>query len=152
MTVIIDGNHRATATMVLRLIAERPTALTTPDHAVELDAFCTSHGLGLKWKVDLAEVLAAIRGSRCAALVWSKMGLVERFRDVQTIPALVVREDHFHTACQQRPALEGRPRLLLPIHQALYNDEKLSLAFPQAGQVHGRAVGFKAMPLVKEGM
>lgn len=149
MTVIIDGNHRATATMILRLIAERPVALTRKDHGEVLDAFCTDHGLGLKWKVDLAAVLEIIRGSHCAALVWSKMDLVERFRDVQTIPALVVREDHFHTACQQRPALEDRPRLLLPIHQALYNDEKLSLALPQAGQVHGRAEGFKAMPLVQ---
>lgn len=152
MTVIIDGNHRATATMVLRLIAEHPVALIAKEAREVLDAFCTDHELGLKWKVDLAEVLEALRGSRYAALVAlvrSKMDVVQGFRDVQTIPALVVREDYFHTACQQRPALATRPRLLLPIHQALYNDEKLSLAFPQAGQVHGRAVGFKPMPLIR---
>lgn len=151
MTVILDGNHRATATMVLRLLAERPVALTIKEPGEVLDAFCTDHELGLKWKVDLAEVLESLRGSHCAALVRSRMDLVKRFRNVQTIPALVVREDNFHTACQQRPALENRPRLLLPIHQALYNDEKLSLAFPQAGQVHGRAVGFRPMPLIQPG-
>ncbi|MCJ1456018.1 hypothetical protein MMC28_006375 [Mycoblastus sanguinarius] len=152
MTVIIDGNHRATATMVLRLIAERPVVLITEEPGEVLNAFCTDHKLGLKWKVDLAEVLESLRGNHYAALVRSKMDLVKRFRDVQAIPALIVREDNFHTACQQRPALENRPRLLLPIHQALYNDEKLGLAFPQAGQVHGRTVGFKPMPLIRPGM
>ncbi|KAL8767044.1 MAG: hypothetical protein Q9209_006338 [Squamulea sp. 1 TL-2023] len=149
MTVIIDGNHRATATMVLRMIAEYPVALNTREWGEVLDAFCTDHGLGAKWKVDLAEVVGKLNESHFVQLLCSKMELVQRFRNVRTIPALVVREDHFHTACQQRPALEHRPRLLLPIHQALYNDEELSLAFPQAGQVHGCAVGFKAMPLIQ---
>lgn len=149
MTVIVDGNHRATATMVLRLIAEHPTALITKESGELLDGFCIDHELGLKWKVDLAEVLEALCGSHYAALIQGKMDLVEQFRDVETIPALVVREDIFHTACQQRPALGDRPRLVLPIHQALYNDEKLGLAFPQAGQVHGRAVGFKPMPIIR---
>lgn len=149
MTVIIDGNHRATATMVLRLIAEHQVAWTTKEPGEVLDAFCTDHALGPKWKVDLAEVLETLRGSHCAALVQRKMDLVENFRNVNTIPALVVREDNFHTVCQQRPALGNRPRLLLPIHQALYNDEKLNFAFPQAGQVHGRAIGFKPMPLIR---
>ena len=152
MIVIIDGNHRATATMVLRLIAEHPVALATEFPSEMLDAFCTDHKLGLKWKLDLAEVLISFGGSRYVELVLSKMELVKHFRDVRTIPALVVREDNFHTACQQRPALGDRPRLLLPIHQALYNDEKLNLAFPQAGQVHGRAVGFRPMPLIRPDM
>ncbi|KAL8730000.1 MAG: hypothetical protein Q9166_004323 [cf. Caloplaca sp. 2 TL-2023] len=139
MTVIIDGNNRATATMLLRLVAECPAILTINEPGAVLDAFCTDHGLGLKWKVDLSELLEALRGNRYVAFLCGKMDFVERFRDVHTIPALVVREDHFHTACQQRAALGNRPRLLLPIHQALYNDERLGFAFPQAGQVHGRA-------------
>ncbi|KAI9044049.1 uncharacterized protein KD926_001871 [Aspergillus affinis] len=147
-TVIIDGNHRATATMVLRLIAMHPVVLKTQNADDVLSAFCADHGLSLKWKIDLADVLAAIRDSPCCTLIRAKMHLVQNFRTVDTIPALVVREDNFFTACQQRPALRDRPRLLLPIHQALYNDEKLKFAFPQAGQVHGRAVGFKPMPLL----
>ncbi|KAK2821763.1 hypothetical protein FQN49_007699 [Arthroderma sp. PD_2] len=63
MTVIIDGNHRATATMILRLIAENPAVLTTGVPGEVLDTFCTDHELGSKWKVDLAEVLEALRGS-----------------------------------------------------------------------------------------
>ncbi|KAA8570994.1 hypothetical protein MFRU_028g00380 [Monilinia fructicola] len=152
MTVIIDGNHRATAVMVLRLIAEHPTVLSPrkPDNQEALEKFCTSHTLGIKWKVDLAEVLEAIRNSVYhSKLLHENSDLVKKFRDAKSIPALVVREDNFHTVCQQRPALESRPRLLLPFHQAIYNDEKLNLAFPQAGQVHGRALGFKPMPLVR---
>ncbi|KAK1143467.1 hypothetical protein N8T08_006273 [Aspergillus melleus] len=147
-TVIIDGNHRATATMVLRLIALEPVVLKTQDPGDVLSSFCADHGLSLKWKIDLADVLAAIRDSPCSTLIRAKMHLVRNFRTVETIPALVVREDNFFTACQQRPALGNRPRLLLPIHQAIYNDEKLKFAFPQSGQVHGRAVGFKPMPLL----
>ena len=146
-TVIIDGNHRATATMLLRLIAEHPSTLASSETTEILDRFCIDHGLGTKWKIDLADVLHSLRGSQCAALLYSKMDLVSRFRDVHTIPALVVREDNFHTVCQQRPAIRDRPRLLQPIHQAIYNDEELGFAFPQAGQVHGRTIGFKAMPL-----
>lgn len=148
-TVIIDGNHRATATMVLRLIAKYPAVLKLQDPDDMLGAFCTDHGLGLKWKIDLADVLKVIRDSSCAALIRAKMHLVRSFGTVDSIPALVVREDNFFTACMQRLPLEERPRLLLPIHQALYNDEKLNFAFPQAGQVHGRAVGFRPMPLLQ---
>lgn len=148
-TIVIDGNHRATATMILRLIAEqsssaRPTRLSNE----VLEKFCFEHGLGTKWKLDLADVLAALHGSPCEALILKKMDLVKRFHSVEKIPALVVREDHFHTACQQRSHLKDRPRLLLPIHQAIYNDDLSHLAFPQAGQVHGRACGFRAMPLL----
>ncbi|PLB55682.1 hypothetical protein P170DRAFT_341584, partial [Aspergillus steynii IBT 23096] len=146
-TVIIDGNHRATATMVLRLIAKHPGILEMKDPDDVLSAFCADHKLGLKWKIDLADVLMALRNSPCSTLIQTKMHLVRDFRGVDTIPALVVREDNFFTACQQRPPLDDRPRLLLPFHQALFNDEKLGFAFPQAGQVHGRAVGFKPMPL-----
>ncbi|RYO74049.1 hypothetical protein DL764_010994 [Monosporascus ibericus] len=149
-TVIIDGNHRATATMVLRLIAEHPSIIQRRQTSKELLAtFCSNHGLGVKWKIDLADALDALHQSPCAALVRDKLDLVDKFRCVDMIPALVVREDNFFTACQQRPPLQGRPRLLLPIHQAIYNDEKLNFAFPRAGQVHGRAIGFKAMPLLR---
>ncbi|KAI0387361.1 hypothetical protein F5Y04DRAFT_286537 [Hypomontagnella monticulosa] len=151
MTVIIDGNHRVTATVILRLIAEHPTVLTAEDPYQEAEEFCTNHGLGVKWKVDIVDVLETLQGSQCAALIQRKMDLVQQFRNIQTIPALVVREDNFHTACFQRPPLKDRPRLLLPIHQALYNDETLGFAFPQSGQVHGRALGFKSMPLILSG-
>ncbi|WAO96334.1 Hypothetical protein NCS54_01400400 [Fusarium falciforme] len=148
MPVIIDGNHRASATMVLRMIAHYPDILTAEDYKAILDEFCHAHELGLKWKIDLADVLQVLRGSAFhKRLLQSKMSTVRQFLQVDTIPALVVREDNFHTVCQQRPPLADRPRLLLPIHQAIYNDEELGFAFPQAGQVHGRATGFKPMRL-----
>ncbi|RSL57334.1 hypothetical protein CEP53_006513 [Fusarium sp. AF-6] len=150
--VIIDGNHRASATMVLRMIAYHPDILTSGDYSVMLDEFCHVHELGVKWKIDLADVLQVLRGSAFHKhLLQSKMSIVRQFLQVDTIPALVVREDNFHTVCQQRPPLADRPRLLLPIHQAIYNDEELGFAFPQAGQVHGRATGFKPMKLIQGG-
>lgn len=148
-TVIIDGNHRATATMVLRLIAKNPVILKMKDPNDALGAFCDDHKLSLKWKLDLADVLMALRDSPCSTLIRAKMHLVRDFLTIDTIPALVVREDNFFTACQQRPPLDHRPRLLQPFHQAVFNDENLQFAFPQAGQVHGRAVGFRPMPLLQ---
>ncbi|RSL81592.1 hypothetical protein CEP51_005732 [Fusarium floridanum] len=150
--VIIDGNHRASATMVLRMIAYHPDILTSGDYSAMLDEFCHVHELGVKWKIDLADVLQVLRGSAFhKRLLQSKMSIVRQFLQADTIPALVVREDNFHTVCQQRPPLADRPRLLLPIHQAIYNDEELGFAFPQAGQVHGRATGFKPMKLIQGG-
>lgn len=148
--VIIDGNHRASATMVLRMIAHYSGILTAEDYMSMLDEFCNRHGLGVKWRIDLADVLQVLRGSAFhKLLLQSKMSTVRQFLEVDTIPALVVREDNFHTVCQQRPPLADRPRLLLPIHQAIYNDDSLGFAFPQAGQVHGRATGFKPMRLIR---
>ncbi|KAL8673109.1 MAG: hypothetical protein Q9168_002464 [Polycauliona sp. 1 TL-2023] len=185
-TVIIDGNHRATATMLLRFIAEYPVILTQDDNSNSsnnnnddddddntssptftplLQRFCAAHTLGPKWQIDLADVLRTLhRDAHYTSFLSRHTSLIQRFLHVRTIPALVVREDHFHTVCQQRSAYYGggrrgggggggvtRPRLLLPIHQAVYNDVGLGFALPQAGQVHGRAVGFRALPLLREG-
>ncbi|KAL8852335.1 MAG: hypothetical protein Q9221_002831 [Calogaya cf. arnoldii] len=163
-TVIIDGNHRATAIMLLRFIAEYPVILTSSKHNQNdndahnnplslLHTFCKTHHLSPIWEIDLAHVLQTLLrpgSNHYASLLHRQKNLVIRFRHVHTIPALVVREDHFHTVCQQRRGVKGRPRLLLPIHQAVYNDEKLGFALPQAGQVHGRAVGYRAMPVLME--
>jgi hypothetical protein len=147
--VVIDGNHRATATMILRFIAEWPGVVTNINPHTALNAFCVSHGLEVKWQVDLRQVIDTLcENLHYLSLIQSNMDAVKRFRSVSKIPALVVREDNFHTVCQQRTPLANRPRLLLPIHQAIYNDESHGFAFPRAGQVHGRAVGFKPMPLL----
>lgn len=149
-SVIIDGNHRATAIMVLRLFAEYPLAVTTEDFYDMLHKFCYEHGLGRKWNVDLADVIEHLHDSAYyTTLVKDRALDVQQFREIEQIPALVVEEDNFHTACLQRPGYKTRPRLLLPIHQAIYNDDKLGFAFPQSGQVHGRTMGFKSLPLIR---
>jgi hypothetical protein len=76
----------------------------------------------VKWKLDLEDVFRTLRGTTCMELILRKLRLVTKFREVDTIPSLIVREEHFHTICQQRPSLKNRSRLLLPIHPALYND------------------------------
>lgn len=147
--VIIDGNHRASAAMLLRLVAEKGGAIDAQNFSLMLDAFCNEHHLHAKWRVDLQDPLCLLVNSPRYPVLLRRYGdAIRKFRHVEHIPALVVREDHFFTACQQRPPLHDRPILLLPIHQGLFNDNNLGFAFPQAGQVHGRPLGFRPMPFV----
>lgn len=150
LTIIIDGNHRATAVALLRFLANQPasTRRTVDDEA--LHEYCQKHGLGIKWEVDLADALAELhsdRGRSCSALIEAEKDGMERFARIEHVPALVVQEESFHTICPQR-STGPKPQLLQPMHQALYNEESLGFAFPNAGQVHGRALSFKAMPLM----
>lgn len=176
LTIIIDGNHRVTATMLLRLLALKPKATGNLAEAkTALHHFCDEHQLGAKWRMDLGDVLDALfspSGQLCLEILERMRPLVRRFADVNDIPALVVQEESFHTVSAQRtpsppppPPVDVnadaedadsdssapssvRPRLLQPVHQAIFNDEALGFAFPNAGQVHGRTAGYKTLPLI----
>lgn len=155
LSVILDGNHRAMAVTLLRFLATQPQALLmTGEMAANKGAlreYCLSHGLEIKWQVDLMEVLDELyssRGQYCLELLVLRQELLARFARVTHIPALLVQEESFHTVCQQRAPVGSKPRVLLPMFQAIFNDASLGFAFPQAGQVHGRAAGFKPMPLI----
>ena len=87
---------------------------------------CDERKLRQKWHLDLLNALQEL---------FSPCGK----------PALLSQEEDFHTVCVQRTTLlAGQPRLLLPMHQAIYNSESLDFAFPNARQRHGRTVDFKA--------
>jgi len=150
LIIIIDGNYRAMAVALLWFLANQPasTRRTVDDKA--LHEYCQKHGLGIKWEVDLADALNELhsdRGKSCSDLIDAEKDGMERFARIEHVPALVVQEESFHTICQQRTS-GPKPQLLQPMHQALYNEESLGFAFPNAGQVHGRALSFKAMPLM----
>ena len=150
LTVIIDGNHRATVVALLQFLASKPVAARKGTLKIPLAEYCQKHGLGTKWQIDLLDVLdelCSIRGKSCSDLLDAEKDLVGRFASINQIPALVVQEESFHTVCQQR-GLGSKPKILLPMHQTLFNDDSLGFAFPQAGQVHGRALGFRPMPLI----
>ncbi|KAL3419539.1 hypothetical protein PVAG01_09761 [Phlyctema vagabunda] len=149
LKVIIDGNHRATAFMALRFLATQPQYPEIKYVSHALWDFCQKQDLGIKWHVDLQDVLVHLdgaKGTSCRQLLKLKKELVAEFVQLERIPALVVQEENFHTICKQRVS-GPKPVVLLPMHQALFNDESLGLAFPQrAAQAHGRPLGFKALP------
>lgn len=155
LTPIIDGNHRATASLLLRFLAKE--ALLT-DHAItshRLLEYCTTHHLGKKWQIDLLDVLDELcrpHGSHFRNQLLANRPLLQKFAAVKYIPALVVQEEDFHTICKQRSVGKVKPVLLQPFHQTLFNDDDLPFALPQkAGQTHGRPEAFRLMPLTPFG-
>lgn len=152
-TIIIDGNHRVTAAILLHFVAIKPEALTrAADAKVALQQYCKKQELGQKWHLDLLDAVQELflpAGEPCLKLICDKKSLVGQFKALTQIPALVAQEEDFHTVCTQRRTLSaGKPRLLLPMHQAIYNSDRWDFALPNAGQMHGRTEGFKPMPLI----
>lgn len=149
LTIIIDGNHRATAFAMLKVLASKPAQ--TDYIEATLREYCEKHEPGLKWQVNMMDVLNVLHsggGKSCSDLLDAKSDLVEQFASVEYIPALLVQEESFSTLCRERVVPGENPKILLPMHQGLCDDDSLGFAFPQAGQVHGRALSFKAMPFI----
>jgi len=117
LTIIIDGDHRATAVALLWFLANQPasTRRTVDDKA--LHEYCQKHGLGIKWEVDLADALNELhsdRGKSCSDLIDAEKDGMERFARIEHVPALVVQEESFHTICQQRTS--GAETTAAPTH------------------------------------
>ncbi|CAD6568919.1 MAG: hypothetical protein ASARMPRED_002215 [Alectoria sarmentosa] len=148
--VIIDGNNRVSALVLLRFLAIQ----SGPDmiDPRTLSAHCTAHGLGPKWLIDLRDVLATLLGSDpTLELVRKHWIAIRQFSNVSRIPALLVQEQSFFTLCLGRGTNE-RPVLLQPMHQTIFNDENLCVAFPaKRGQAHGRSLGYAVLPLKYDG-
>lgn len=150
LKIIIDGNHRTTAIMVLRFLSTQLNGPKFTGRPTALMEFCKEHRLGNKWLIDLMDVMAELDGAggrACRQLLKAKMEVVAKFHGVSSIPAVVVQEENFHTICNQRSSPSNRI-LLQPVHQALFNTESLGFTFPRAAQAHGRPLGFKPMPLI----
>lgn len=151
LTPIVDGNHRATATVLLRFLGHHPLEANRASMSQQLITYCTSHHLGKKWQIDLLDVLDELyqaRSRRFYDCIRANQALVRRFTPVQEIPALVVQEEDFLTVCKQRSEGKSTPVLLHPLHQTLFNDDLLPFALPQkAGQTHGRPEAFRLLPL-----
>lgn len=143
--VIIDGNNRVTAIMLLRLLAScdaRPADET-------LARFCSDHGLNAKWQADLGDSMSRIAGFEELRDYFAEhASKVASFKNVTRVPALLVQESSFYTLSTKRSAnLSSKITLLQPVHQALYNDRKRDMAIPAKEQSHGRSLGFKKLPV-----
>lgn len=148
--VIIDGNNRVTSLVLLRFLATQnaPNAIDPST----LNAYCTAHGLGPKWQIDLQDVLTSLLAkSSMLDFVQKHWITISKFSNVARIPALLVQEQSFFTLCLRRGTNE-KPVLLQPMHQTLYNDDSLCAAFPaKGGQAHGRSLGFAVLPVKFDG-
>lgn len=151
LTPITDGNHRATASILLRFLANQPLLPDLSIMSQHLREHCKLHHLGKKWEIDLSEVLNELYNHPNRYYYHyflTNYQFVRNFAQVRHIPALVVQEEDFHTICKQRSEGSPKPVLLLPFHQTLLNDESLTLALPQkAGQTHGRPEAFRLLSL-----
>ncbi|KAI1267891.1 hypothetical protein F5Y18DRAFT_273005 [Xylariaceae sp. FL1019] len=151
---IIDGNHRATAVMMLRFLAAEPRLSNGVDMQERLRRYCVNRRLGKKWELDLMGVLYELytEHHRLLREQLSSTEVLSHFATVESIPALFVQEEDFHTICKQRSEGKVKPVLLHPFHQTLFNDDSLPFALPQkAGQTHGRPEVFRLLPLTPFG-
>jgi hypothetical protein len=177
ITSIIDGNHRATAAVFLKFLAHYKAWADHELMSRSLLEYCTTHGFGTKWRIDLLDVLeyfASTRSNFYDVFV-ANQEMINKFANVTHIPALLVQEEDFLTICKQRSAGQLKPVLLQPFHQTIFNDDDLPFALPQvsfpgydpdlhfetctfvgrplpnksqkAGQTHGRPGVFRLLPL-----
>lgn len=140
--VIIDGNNRATTVAFLQYVATH--GLPAAGDTDGLRRHCGDQGLGpiffadfcavleLLWH-DAADVAEQLRQSACLA----------PFRRARQLPVLVCEESSFLT----QSLAEARQDVLQPIHQSIFATDDLLVALPAKMQSHGRADGFKALPL-----
>ncbi|RHZ52342.1 hypothetical protein CDV55_103558 [Aspergillus turcosus] len=145
--IIIDGNTRATAIMVLRLLAS--SGANREDVFANLDKYCSAHGLGPKWCLDLRNVVQRLYATEnpTLSIIRENQEALEKFKSVTRLPGLLTQEPLFHTICLQGK-FEGRPRILQPMHQMIFNDDSFGLALPaRRSQAHGRPKNYVLLPL-----
>lgn len=97
--MIIDGNTRATATMVFRLLASTSVDMETV--FANLDKYCSAHGLGPKWCLDLRNVVQTLYATENPTLLTIRENneVLEKFKSVTRLPGLLTQEPLFHTLC-----------------------------------------------------
>jgi hypothetical protein len=153
---IIDGNHRASASLLLRFLGSQPFLIDFSLMSQNLLKYCKEHHLGRKWEIDLSDVLNDLynhSNSQFYQYFLTNYQIVRKFAQVKYIPALMVQEEDFHTICKQRSVGKPKPVLLHPFHQTLFNDDDLPFALPQkAGQTHDRPEAFRLLSLSPFGM
>lgn len=114
-----------------------------------LNEYCSANGLGPKWCLDLRSVVQALYATENPALeaVRGNQEALEKSKTVTRLPALLTQEPLFHTICLQRK-FEGRPRILQPMHQDIFNDDSFGLAlFVRRPQTHDVPMIYVLLPL-----
>lgn len=136
---IIDGNNRATATLLMKFLdyVDFDKAAIF-DHKDSLRGFISLYDLDIEWERDLAVALKVITPEVVESLV-QRQDIIRQFANAR-IPALLVQEPNFHTVAVAQSHSE-RIVLLQPMHQVIYNQKRWSVAIPAKQQSHGRAAG-----------
>ncbi|KAK7409609.1 hypothetical protein QQX98_008204 [Neonectria punicea] len=140
--VIVDGNNRVTSIILLRFISIH--GVPDAENVETLRNYCRDYGLGQVCFVDLCAVLQLLRDSHADIL--ERLRISERlslFRRVTQIPALITEESSFLTTT----IVDKGEEVLQPVHQNIFATDDLLVAFPAKMQRHGRAKGFKALPI-----
>ncbi|KAK8029083.1 pyridoxal phosphate-dependent transferase [Apiospora marii] len=150
--IIIDGNNRITAIAFLRYVALH--GVPDPGDTAKLKMHCREYGLGPIHFADLLSMLQMLwdgeeRPDDLASLLRSSSSSprLQRFATASHVPVLVTEEANFFTECLLLDRGVEGGRGLQPVHQSVFATDDRLAALPSKMQRHGRAKGFRAMPV-----
>ncbi|KAG5752478.1 hypothetical protein H9Q70_004859 [Fusarium xylarioides] len=140
--VIIDGNNRITTLTFLKFVSIY--GLSKLEKAEDnLREYCRDSGFGPVYFVDLCAVLHVLRNNAVQILSQLQTGVsLGHFKHITQVPCLITEEASFITK-----VLVNGEEIAQPIHQSIFATDDLLVALPAKMQCHGRAKGFKALPV-----
>ncbi|KAG4268307.1 hypothetical protein FPRO04_12488 [Fusarium proliferatum] len=140
--VIIDGNNRITTLTFLKFVSIY--GLSELEKAEDnLREYCQDSGFGPVYFVDFCAVLQLLRDSAVHILSQLQTGVgLGHFKHITQVPCLITEEASFITK-----VLVNGEEIAQPIHQSIFATDDLLVALPAKMQCHGRAKGFKALPV-----
>ncbi|KAF5539346.1 isopenicillin N epimerase [Fusarium phyllophilum] len=140
--VIIDGNNRITTLTFLKFVSIY--GLSKLEEAEDnLREYCRDSGFGPVYFVDFCAVLQMLRNNAVHVLSQLQTGAtLGHFNNITQVPCLITEEASFITK-----VLVNGEEIAQPIHQAIFATDDLLVALPAKMQCHGRAKGFKALPV-----
>ncbi|RBA20840.1 hypothetical protein FPRO05_08287 [Fusarium proliferatum] len=140
--VIIDGNNRITTLTFLKFVSIY--GLSKLEKAEDnLREYCQDSGFGPVYFVDFCAVLQMLRDNAAHILSQLQTGVsLKHFKHITQVPCLITEEASFITK-----VLVNGEEIAQPIHQSIFATDDLLVALPAKMQCHGRAKGFKALPV-----
>ncbi|EXM19877.1 hypothetical protein V3481_003384 [Fusarium oxysporum f. sp. vasinfectum] len=140
--VIIDGNNRITTLTFLKFVSIY--GLSKLQEAEDnLREYCRDSGLGPVYLVDFCAVLQMLQNNAMHILSQLQTCVtLGRFKHITQVPCLITEEASFIT----KVLVDGE-EIAQPIHQSVFATDDLLVALPAKMQCHGRAKGFKALPV-----
>ncbi|PNP82826.1 hypothetical protein FNYG_04057 [Fusarium nygamai] len=140
--VIIDGNNRITTLTFLKFVSiyGLPKLEEAEDNLRE---YCRGSGFGPVYFVDFCAVLQMLRTNAVHILSQLQIGVdLGHFKHITQVPCLITEEASFITK-----VLVNGEEITQPIHQSVFATDDLLVVLPAKMQCHGRAKGFKALPV-----
>ncbi|KAF5712837.1 isopenicillin N epimerase [Fusarium mundagurra] len=141
--VIIDGNNRITTLTFLKFVSIY--GLSKLEEAEDnLREYCRDSGFGPVYFVDFCAVLHMLRNNAVHVLSQLQTGVsLGHFKHITQVPCLITEEASFITK-----VLVNGEEIAQLIHQSVFATDDLLVALPAKMQCHGRAKGFKALPVM----